>query len=90
MRRSKMKLGFTHMHGTIPPRPLIDMSQPTQVPRRQISYCDTLLVGNIIKHILGRIPYKEAPREKVKLPDRKKLNKYQSPDYPFKFIPEVF
>jgi polyphosphate kinase len=45
---------------------------------------------NIITHLLSRIPYKEAPREKVKLPDRKKLNKYKSPDYPFKFIPEVY
>jgi polyphosphate kinase 2 len=45
---------------------------------------------NIISHLLSKVPYKEAPREKVKLPERKKLNKYQSPDYPFKFIPEVF
>jgi polyphosphate kinase 2 len=45
---------------------------------------------NIISHLLGKIPYKEAPHEKVKLPDRKKINKYTSPDYPFKFIPEVF
>ncbi len=45
---------------------------------------------NIISHLLSRVPYKEAPREKVKLPDRKKLNKYKSPDYPFKYIPEVF
>ena len=45
---------------------------------------------NIITHILSRIPYKEVPREKVKLPGRQKLAKYKSPDYPFKFIPEVF
>ncbi|HTP66657.1 MAG TPA: polyphosphate kinase 2 [Geobacteraceae bacterium] len=45
---------------------------------------------NIITHMLGRIPYKEAPREKVKLPNRQKNPKYKSPDYPFKFIPEVF
>ncbi|HEY6009311.1 MAG TPA: polyphosphate kinase 2 [Geobacteraceae bacterium] len=45
---------------------------------------------NIISHLLSKIPYKEAPREKVKLPDRKKLNKYKSPDYPFKFIPEAY
>ncbi len=45
---------------------------------------------NLITHLLGKIPYKEAPREKVKLPDRKKIQKYKSPDYPFKFIPEVF
>jgi polyphosphate kinase 2 (PPK2 family) len=45
---------------------------------------------NIITHLLGRIPYKEVPREKVKLPNRKALGKYKSPDYPMKFIPEVF
>ncbi len=45
---------------------------------------------NLIAHLLSKIPYKEAPREKVKLPDRKKIQKYKSPDYPFKFIPEVF
>jgi polyphosphate kinase 2 len=45
---------------------------------------------NIIKHLLSKVPYKETPREKVKLPKRKTGNKYKSPDYPFKFIPEVF
>jgi polyphosphate kinase 2 len=45
---------------------------------------------NIISHLLGKVPYKEVPREKVKLPDRKKMAKYTSPDYPFKFIPEAF
>ena len=45
---------------------------------------------NVITHFLGRIPYEEVPREKVKLPSRQKLGKYKSPDYPFKFIPEVF
>jgi len=45
---------------------------------------------NIITHLLGKVPYKEAPREKVKLPSRQKLAKYKSPDYPFKFIPDAF
>ncbi len=45
---------------------------------------------NIITHLLGRIPYEEVPREKVKLPSRRKVGKYKSPDYPFKFIPELF
>jgi len=31
-----------------------------------------------------------VPREKVKLPERQKANGYREPDYPFKFIPEVF
>jgi len=45
---------------------------------------------NIIKHLLSMVPYEEAPREKVKLPDRKKIGKYQSPNYPINFIPEAF
>jgi hypothetical protein len=44
---------------------------------------------NIITHLLGRIPYEEVPRAKVKLPNRKTLGKYKSPEYPFKFIPEI-
>ena len=44
---------------------------------------------NIISHLLSKIPYKEAPREKVELPERKVGRKYKSPDYPFKFIPEA-
>jgi polyphosphate kinase 2 len=45
---------------------------------------------NIITHLLNRVPYEEVPHEKVKLPSRRKLAKYKSPDSPFKFIPEVF
>jgi polyphosphate kinase 2 len=45
---------------------------------------------NIITHLLSRIPYEAVPRTKVKLPNRKKLGKYKSPECPFKFIPEVF
>jgi polyphosphate kinase 2 len=45
---------------------------------------------NIIKHILGQIPYKAAPREKIVLPKRQKPGKYKETNYPFKFIPEVF
>jgi polyphosphate kinase 2 len=44
---------------------------------------------NLITHLLSQIPYKEAPREKVKLPKRQKAKDYVEPDYPFKFIPEV-
>jgi polyphosphate kinase 2 len=44
---------------------------------------------NIITHLLSKVPYKKVPREKVTLPKRKKIGKYKSPDYPFKFIPEV-
>lgn len=45
---------------------------------------------NIITHLLSKIPYQEAPREKVKLPKRQKPGDYQEPDYPYKFIPEAF
>jgi len=45
---------------------------------------------NIIKHILGQIPYKSAPQEKVVLPKRQKPGKYKEINYPFKFIPEIF
>ena len=45
---------------------------------------------NIITHLLEQIPYKEAPREKVKLPKRQKPGGYREPDYPYKFIKERF
>jgi polyphosphate kinase 2 len=44
---------------------------------------------NLITHLLSRIPYKEAPREKVKLPKRK-IGRYKAADYPFKYIDEKF
>jgi polyphosphate kinase len=44
---------------------------------------------NIISHVLKHIPYKEAPREKVKLPERQKAHGYQEPDYPYKVVPEL-
>jgi len=44
---------------------------------------------NIISHLLSQIPYKQAPREKIKLPKRQKAAGYREPDYPLKFIPEV-
>ena len=45
---------------------------------------------NIITHLLSKVPYKEAPREKVKLPKRQIGRKYKAADYPFKFIPEAY
>jgi polyphosphate kinase len=44
---------------------------------------------NTITHLLHRIEYKEAPREKVKLPDRQKAHGYKDRDYPYKFVPEL-
>jgi polyphosphate kinase 2 len=45
---------------------------------------------NLITHLLSKIPYKQAPREKIKLPKRQKPGDYVEPDYPFKFIAEVY
>lgn len=44
---------------------------------------------NTISHLLSKISYKEAPREKVKLPERQKAHGYREPDYPYKFVPEL-
>ncbi len=45
---------------------------------------------NIIRHLLSQVPYKEIPRDPVKLPKRQKAGGYREPDYPFKFIPEAY
>jgi len=45
---------------------------------------------NAISHILSRIPYQELPRAKVKLPEPQSRGNYRDPDYPFRFVPEVF
>ena len=46
---------------------------------------------NIIRHLLDRVPYRSAPREKVKLPKRKNLGKsYKPADYPFKRVAERY
>jgi polyphosphate kinase 2 len=45
---------------------------------------------NIIRHLLSKVPYKEAPREKVKLPARQKPGGYREPDYPYKLVPVKF
>jgi polyphosphate kinase len=45
---------------------------------------------NTISHILNHIPYKKVDRPKVKLPKRRDAKGYVEPDYPWKFIPELF
>ena len=45
---------------------------------------------NIISDILKRVPYKELPREKLKLPPRQKAGDYIEPDYPLKFIAQPY
>jgi len=44
---------------------------------------------NIITHLLSRIPYKTAPREKIELPKRKIKGDRGKNPYEFKFIPEA-
>jgi polyphosphate kinase 2 len=45
---------------------------------------------NCITHLLKQIPYKQAPREKIKLPKRQKAGSYRESGYPFKFVEEKF
>ncbi len=45
---------------------------------------------NLISHLLSVIPYKELPREKVKLPKRQKPGNYKDPDYTYKHVKEKF
>ena len=45
---------------------------------------------NLIRHLLSKIPYKSAPRDKVKLPKRDKPHGYREPKYPYKYVPEKY
>jgi polyphosphate kinase 2 len=45
---------------------------------------------NCIAHLLSLVPYKEVPREKVKLPKRQPKGDYVEPDHPFRWIPEKY
>jgi polyphosphate kinase 2 len=45
---------------------------------------------NIITDLLGKIPYKKLPREKVRLPDRQKRKGYREPGYSYKYVAEKF
>src|SRR4051812_40338281 len=40
----------------------------------------------ILSHILQKVPYEKAPREKIRLPKRQKAHGYVAPDYPYKYI----
>jgi polyphosphate kinase 2 (PPK2 family) len=44
---------------------------------------------NVISHLLAHIPYKELPRDKVKLPEREKAHGYKEPEYSYKLVPEL-
>ncbi|MBS0453360.1 MAG: polyphosphate kinase 2 [Proteobacteria bacterium] len=43
---------------------------------------------NMISHMLSQIPYKDVPREKIKLPKRQ-IKTSATPDYPRKIVPEA-
>jgi polyphosphate kinase len=45
---------------------------------------------NIIHHLLSKVPYRELPREKIKLPKRQKPGDYQESDHPIHQIPLVY
>ena len=45
---------------------------------------------NLITHLLEKVPYKELPREKVKLPKRQKPGGYKDPNFRFKYVEEGF
>jgi polyphosphate kinase 2 len=44
---------------------------------------------NVISHFLNHVPYKDLPTAKVKL-GKRRIGRYKSVDYPFKFVPERF
>jgi hypothetical protein len=44
---------------------------------------------NIISHLLSKIPYKEVPHEKPKLPKRHVADASKHVDHQFKLVPEV-
>ena len=45
---------------------------------------------NLISHFLEQIPYKSAPREKVKLPKRQKPGDYRESKHPLRYVEEKF
>jgi polyphosphate kinase 2 len=45
---------------------------------------------NAIQHVLDQVPYKELPREKIKVPKRQKPGDYVDPKYPFKYVKERY
>jgi polyphosphate kinase 2 len=45
---------------------------------------------NIIRHLLGKIPYKDVPRAKVTLPKRQKRGAYKEREIPCAMVPQKF
>ncbi len=45
---------------------------------------------NCITHLLSMIPYEDVPREPVKFPKREGKGDYKEPDYPYRYVPEIY
>ncbi|MEN7530206.1 polyphosphate kinase 2 [Cupriavidus sp. DL-D2] len=45
---------------------------------------------NIIQHLLDSVPYERIPAKKVTLPARQKAGGYRQPDYPYRYVPEIY
>jgi polyphosphate kinase len=45
---------------------------------------------NLIRHLLGQIPYQELPYERVELPARQAPDGYREPALSLKLVPEVY
>jgi polyphosphate kinase 2 (PPK2 family) len=45
---------------------------------------------NIITHLLGKIPYEDLKREKIKLPKRQKRGSYKELKHPFRYVDEKY
>ena len=45
---------------------------------------------NCITHFLSLVPYEPVPREPIKFPRSQSKGGYKEPDYPFRYIPEIY
>ena len=45
---------------------------------------------NCITHFLSLIPYEEVPREQIKFPRRQAKGDYKDPDYPYRYVPQIY
>ena len=45
---------------------------------------------NIITHLLNQIPYEEVPHKAVKWPKRQGKGDYVEPEYPYRYVPEIY
>lgn len=45
---------------------------------------------NLITHLLNQVPYEEVPREPIKFPRRQGKGDYKDPDYPYRYVPQIY